>query len=156
MCIRDRYYFIFLAANTVPPSAVEDYIRRYDCIYSNKGGKRNKNGDKNAPGSLLNPCFCHEHATCVDDATGAISAYDRALANDTTHLLSLFRLGSLYRRSRPDLAIVYLRRARAVEDAAPAGRTGRSVGRTTARNAARARRARVAPTRRRARRACSP
>lgn len=65
-----QYYFIFLAANTVPPSAVEDYIRRYDCIYSNKGGKRNKNGDKNAPGSLLNPCFCHEHATCVDDATG--------------------------------------------------------------------------------------
>ena len=56
-----------------------------------------------------------EGAACerVDDATGAISAYGRALANDTTHLLSLFRLGSLYRRSRPDLAIVYLRRARA-------------------------------------------
>ena len=57
-----------------------------------------------------------EGAACerVDDATGAISAYGRALANDTTHLLSLFRLGSLYRHhGKPELAVVYLRRARA-------------------------------------------
>lgn len=66
-----QYYFIFLAANTVPPSSVESYVRRYDCMNSNKGGKRNKDGNKNAPGTLQHPCFCHAHARCFDEATGA-------------------------------------------------------------------------------------
>ena len=65
-----QYYFVFLAANTLPPSAAADYIRRYDCMYSNKGGKRNKDGDKNRPLTNLNPCWCHEHAICLDAATG--------------------------------------------------------------------------------------
>jgi len=50
----------------------------------------------------------------ADDVRGAISAYSRALARDPRHLLSLFRLGSLYRHhGKPELAVVYLRRARA-------------------------------------------
>ena len=57
-----------------------------------------------------------EGAACerADDVRGAISAYSRALARDPRHLLSLFRLGSLYRHhGKPELAVVYLRRARA-------------------------------------------
>ena len=57
-----------------------------------------------------------EGAACerADDVRGAISAYSRALARDPRHLLSLFRLGSLYgHHGKPELAVVYLRRARA-------------------------------------------
>ena len=61
---------IALLSKLLPPSAAADYIRRYDCMYSNKGGKRNKDGDKNRPLTNLNPCWCHEHAICLDAATG--------------------------------------------------------------------------------------
>ena len=41
-----------------------------DCMYSNKGGKRNKDSDKNRPNTNVNPCWCHEHARCFVRTTG--------------------------------------------------------------------------------------
>lgn len=67
-----QYYFVFLAANTLPPSATEEYVRRYDCMKSTKGGKRSSDSDKNKPGTKQSPCFCHDHAYCVIKDTGEV------------------------------------------------------------------------------------